>query len=62
MAARRLSPQVWIGDLQKKKKNSGKTCGDKENYGVLMEDWRLFWAIGSWFCYGFFRFLGFFPL
>jgi hypothetical protein len=46
----------------KKKKNSGKTCGDKENYGVLMEDWRLFWAIGSWFCYGFFRFLGFFPL
>jgi hypothetical protein len=64
MAARRLSPQVWIGDLQQKKKKQQKDSWGQgeDHYGVLMEDWRLFWVIGSWFCYGFFRFLGFFPL
>ena len=47
----------------KKKKQQKDSWGQgKDHCGVLMEDWRLFWAIGSWFCYGFFRFLGFFPL
>jgi hypothetical protein len=43
----------------KKKQQKDSWGQGEDHYGVLMEDWRLFWAIGSWFCYGFFRFLGF---
>jgi hypothetical protein len=28
----------------------------KDDSGVLVEDWRLFWAIGGWFCYEVFGF------
>jgi hypothetical protein len=41
----------------KKKKQLKDLLGQrKDDSGVLVEDWRLFWAIGGWFCYEVFGF------
>jgi hypothetical protein len=43
--------------LQQKKKQLKDLLGQrKDDSGVLVEGWRLFWAIGGWFCYEVFGF------